>query len=404
MQVMESVYDCSVSMTKLEKKIHTLTHKPLFLVALFASTSMTVLGNVVISPSLPALSEHFAHIPHADVLVPLILTIPSLFVVFFSLIAGIAIDTFGKLRFLLPSMVIWSSAGVLGFWLDNIYYILISRCVFGIATAFVIISASVLVASYYTGSERQKMLGVQGFATAGGSAVFLSIAGYLSALSWRYPFLVYFLGFVFFILAGIYLFEPKTPKHIPQEHVDDKPFRIWPFIPVYFMGFFVMATYFVSPTRLPFFITQYLHESPKIVGISMAISALSFGIIALFYERIRIYLSIKQVYLIALAAMGSAFLLFFVFHTYMVVLLGLILLGCGGGLIIVNNNSYLFSIAKPHHRGKAMGFMSSFMFLGQFASPLITQPFIRLYGLLELFLGLGITIFVLLVAVGLRKM
>lgn len=48
--------------------------------------------------------------------------------------------------------------------------------------------------------------------------------------------------------------------------------------------------------------------------------------------------------------------------------------------------------------------MSSFMFLGQFASPLITQPFIRLYGLLELFLGLGITIFVLLVAVGLRKM
>jgi len=389
--------------TKLEKKIHTLTHKPLFLVALFASTSMTVLGNVVIAPSLPALNEHFAHIPHADVLVPLILTLPSLFVMFFSPIAGIAIDTFGKLRFLLPSMVIWSVSGVLGFWLDDIYYILISRAVFGIATAFVMTSASVLVASYYTGNERQKMLGVQGFATAGGSAVFLSLAGYLSALSWRYPFLVYFLGFVFFILASIYLFEPKTPKHALHESHSNEPFRIWAFIPVYFMGFFVMVTYFVSPTRLPFFITQYLHESPKIVGISMAISAVAFGIIALFYERIRIYLSIKQVYMVALAAMGSAFLLFFAFHTYWVVLVGLILLGCGGGLILVNNNSYLFNIAKPHQRGKAMGIMSSFMFFGQFASPLITQPFIRTYGLLELFLGLSVVIFALLGAVSLRK-
>ena len=157
--------------TKFEQKMHALTHKPLFLVALFASTSMTVLGNVVIAPSLPVLNDHFAHIPHADVLVPLILTLPSLFVMFFSPIAGIAIDTFGKLRFLLPSMVIWSISGVLGFWLDDIYYILISRAVFGVATAFVMTSASVLVASYYTGSERQKMLGVQGFATAGGSAV-----------------------------------------------------------------------------------------------------------------------------------------------------------------------------------------------------------------------------------------
>ena len=51
-----------------------------------------------------------------------------------------------------------------------------------------------------------------------------------------------------------------------------------------------------------------------------------------------------------------------------------------------------------------MGLMSSCMFFGQFASPLITQPFIRAYGLLELFLGLGVVIFALLGVVGLRKM
>nr|BFE78309.1 hypothetical protein GCM10020093_009100 [Planobispora longispora] len=41
---------------------------------------MPVLGAVLLSPVLPRISEHFAATPGVDVLVPVILTIPALFI------------------------------------------------------------------------------------------------------------------------------------------------------------------------------------------------------------------------------------------------------------------------------------------------------------------------------------
>ncbi len=381
--------DISKQSTHLDKKIQTITKRPIFQFALFSSTSMTVLGSVVISPSLPAMLHHFSDVAYASLLVPLILTLPALFIVIFSPIAGILVDKYGRLKFLLPAMLIWSMAGGIGFWLNDIYQILISRAVFGIATAFIMTSASTLVGDYYQGNQRQKALGKQGFATACGSAIFISLGGLLASIDWRYPFLVYLLGLGNFIFALLFLFEPKwlkkTKQAMPLESIS-----IWHILPILLIAFFTMVAYYISPTQIPFFITNYLHKNPQIIGISMSASAIAYGFSSLLYPRIRNVFSIRWIYAISFLSIGICFVLLYVFHSYWIVMVSLIFLGAGGGAIQVNNSSYLLHITKESNRGKALGFLAAFVFLGQFASPLITQPIVDGFGLLGLFLTFGV--------------
>ncbi|WP_236643153.1 hypothetical protein [Actinoplanes utahensis] len=46
------------------------------LVLLLAGSCLSVLGAVLIAPVLPQMTGHFADVPGADVLVPIVLTVP----------------------------------------------------------------------------------------------------------------------------------------------------------------------------------------------------------------------------------------------------------------------------------------------------------------------------------------
>lgn len=198
--------------TKLDKKMVEITEKSGFKIAVFSMAAMTMLGSVVISSALPAINRHFEDIliqsganmqtnftlAHLDILVRLVLTLPAIFVVILSPFAGILMDKLGKLKFVFPAMIAWTLAGVSGFFLNDIYAILTSRAIFGMATAFIMTGASALLGDYYSRggfNRRENALSLQGFFCAVGGAVFISIAGFVSSYSWRYPF--WFMGLEF---------------------------------------------------------------------------------------------------------------------------------------------------------------------------------------------------------------
>lgn len=225
--------------TKMDKKIIQITEKSGFKAAVFSMAAMTMLGSVVISSALPAINRHFEELltqsgatlassftlAHLDILVRLVLTIPAIFVVILSPFAGILMDKFGKLKFILPAMVVWTISGVSGFFLNDIYAILTSRAIFGMATAFIMTGASALLGDYYSRggfNRRENALSLQGFFCAVGGAVFISIAGFVSSYSWRYPFLVYGLGILITLMAIIYLFEPRKFKFYNHTKIETK--------------------------------------------------------------------------------------------------------------------------------------------------------------------------------------
>ena len=363
----------------------------IFYFALFSVSAMTVLGSTAIAPALPNLEKHFLGIKNIEFLVKLILTIPAIFIVFFSPISGYLFDRYNRLKLIYPAIIIWSISGVSGFFLDNVYHILISRAIFGIATAFVMTGSSALLADYYTGIKREKALRFQNFYTAFGGALFLIMGGFLSNINWRYPFLVYILGFVIFIFAFIILFEPQKNKKTSLNHADSNKFNFFTFLPIYMLSFFGMSLFYIVPTQIPFMIINVLHKSGEYVGNSLALSSIVTSLTSLLYARIRQYLSLDNMYVLGFSIVGIGLCIINIFHSYFMLLIALICMGFGLAIFLVTNSSWLFSLTNETNRAKAYGFLASSVFIGQFLSPIITQPIVEVFGLINMFLIFGLT-------------
>ncbi|EAI4833307.1 MFS transporter, partial [Campylobacter jejuni] len=103
---------------------------------------------------------------------------------------------------------------------------------------------------------------------------------------------------------------------------------------------------------------------------------------------------IKTIYVLTLFIVSCSFLLLFLVDSFFTVLIALALLGMGGGIMLVNNTAYLFSICPENARARAYGILASCIFLGQFLSPIISQPIVRQMGLVDAFLIWSIVIFI----------
>uniref|UniRef100_UPI0026222DB9 MFS transporter n=1 Tax=Helicobacter japonicus TaxID=425400 RepID=UPI0026222DB9 len=112
-----------------------------------------------------------------------------------------------------------------------------------------------------------------------------------------------------------------------------------------------------------------------------AVSSVCTALLSLFYAKLRARFSIFLLYVISLSAIGVGFLLIGFIQKYEILLCALLLVGAGLGIILVNNTSWLLSMAGESERAKAAGFLSASVFMGQFCSPFITQPLVRIGGI-----------------------
>src|SRR5690348_17025398 len=96
-------------------------------------SSLTIMSVITISPALPQMAAAFSGVQNAAFLVKMVLTIPALMIAVCSPVAGRLIDRHGRLKILRLSLVLYAIAGTSGFYLDNLYAILISRAILGIA-------------------------------------------------------------------------------------------------------------------------------------------------------------------------------------------------------------------------------------------------------------------------------
>lgn len=363
-----------------------------FYFILLCISAMTALGSIVIAPSLPYLEKHFNNVANIAYLSKLVLTIPAIFIVFFSPISGYLFDKYKRLNLLYPAMLIWGISGVSGFFLDNIYYILISRAIFGIANAFVMTGASALIADYYTGTKREKALIAKSLGYAFISAICVILGGFLAKISWRYPFLIYGIAFVIFLFAIFLLFEPKKSDMI-NKNIKDINFNFFTFLPIYTFSFLGIALFYIAPTQVPFVITNILQKSGDFIGYGLALIFICSASVSIFYTKIRQVLSLYSMYSLCFGTIGIGLCIIKIFQSYPMTLIALSAIGFGLGILLITNSIWLFSLTNQHNRAKAYGFLVSSVFIAQFSSPLLTQPIVGKFGLLNMFLVFGLISF-----------
>jgi MFS family permease len=391
-------------------------------IALLASSSLTVMSGATIAPSLPAMQDHFASVANAQLWVRLVLTIPALFIVIGSPIAGIIVDRLGRKPLLVVSAVLYGLAGCSGFFLNSLFAILAGRALLGLAVAGVMVSATTLIADYYIGQARANFMGLQaGFMGLGG-VIFLSAGGALAEANWRYPFLIYLFSWILLPLILVSIYEPnrtipemlsgEKPKNTSLKNTSSKnisskntssatPKNL--LILVYGITTLVQTVFYLIPVQLPFYLRNLNNATPAQSGQAIALCTLLSAFGSIMYGKVKARLDFVSILPFIFTFLGIGYTLIGFGKNLGVIMLGLAIAGVGLGLLMPNMTVWVSSTVPDAVRGVALGGLSTSLFLGQFLSPIIAQPVSMRIGLDMTYALSGGLLLVLAVVVTLMK-
>ncbi len=353
-------------------------------ITLLLVSTLTVMAGATIAPSLPAMRQHFAEVPNADYWVRLVLTAPALFIALGAPIAGTIIDHFGRKGLLALSVFLYGFAGSSGFLLNEIGLILIGRVLLGLSVAGIMTTATTLIADYYLGAARAQFLGLQAAFMGLGGVLFLTLGGFLADLNWRYPFLIYLVAWLFLPLIVLVLPEPARTHVNGADSLAIAAPEATPWLLLlltYGIALITQIVFYMIPVQLPFFLQQLTGANASQSGLAIALATLATAISAISYQRLKARSTFTGIYAIAFGLMGLGYLIISKAQNYGTVLVGLAIAGLGIGLLMPNMTVCLTSSTPSPVRGRILGGLTTSFFLGQFVSPLVSQPLSQRLGL-----------------------
>lgn len=345
-------------------------------------STLTVMSGATIAPSLPAMREQFAAVPQADLWVRLVLTVPALFIVIGSPVAGVVVDRLGRKPLLVAAAVLYGLAGSSGLVLDTLPAILLGRALLGLAVAGIMVSATTLIADYYVGAARATLMGLQSAFMALGGVLFLTIGGQLAEGSWRAPFALYLFAWLLLPLLLLALYEPQRLSNrdpAAASTTPPAPVRLLMFI--YGALVLTQTAFYLIPVQLPFHLQALLNAGARESGLAIAFCTLFSALISFAYGRIKQQLTFVTILAITFGLMGVGFGLIGLSSNSVGIWLGLAIVGLGLGLLMPNMSVWIAAEVPDATRGRALGGLSTALFLGQFLSPLVAQPLVYQVGL-----------------------
>jgi MFS family permease len=374
------------------------------LITLLLTSSMTVMAGATISPALPRIQEHFGD--QGQLWIKLLLTIPALFTAIGGAPSGVLIDRYGRRLPLAIAVLLYGVAGSSGLWLDSMPALLVGRAFLGLSVAMVTTASAALIADYYQGPKRVKVMGTQAAAMGIGGIVFVLFGGWLSDVSWRLPFLIYLVAFAVLPLVWR-LPEPLARR--TEASLGASPGKTMPWVTIailYALTFVTMLIFYMIPVQIPFYVQAMGFGGGKEAGIAIAMATVGSAAASLAYAKLKSNLSFTKVLMCLYFLMASGYGVIANASNYLLLLVGLVIAGLGLGLVLPNVNVWLNAKTPPEQRGKVLGGLTTCLFLGQFCSPLVVQPiarFVPLAGTYSLAAGVLFLLALLIAAVLLTR-
>jgi MFS family permease len=362
-------------------------------VTLLLISSLTIMSVITISPALPEMTAAFSDVTNAEFLVKLVLTIPALMIAIFSPITGWLIDRYGRLKILWFALLFYAVSGAAGYFLNNLYEILVSRAFLGVSVGMSMTIVITLTADYFEGMERQKFVGIQIAFMSLGGILFIGLGGILADFGWRYPFLLYLFSLLVLPLSIMFLHEPVPEKKTAEVRGKSKaPSIIW----VLFINTMLMwIIFFLIPVQIPFHLKAIGIEKNYLIGAAIAMSTAFSAVSAFLYSKIKGRLTFLSVFSLGYLLMAAGYICISFSDTYFLVVLAMMLSGLGIGMMIPNTNMWVMKIVPAHIRGKEIGKLTTFWFFGQFLSPIIIFPVLRMVTLSSAFMFAAVFLLVL---------
>lgn len=355
-------------------------------IAVLAISSLTIMANATISPSLPGLAKQFADTPEIESLLGLMLSLPSLTIILTAALFGIAAERFGRKPVLLVALVLYAIGGASGLTVDTMSGLLAGRVVLGLGVAGTMTVATMLAGDLWTGQARMKFMGKQAAFMSLGGIIFIALGGFLAEASWRGAFGLYLLSLPIAVFAMLGL--GAEPAKNTNASPDKAPLDWAICLKVGTLAFLTMGLFYVIPVRLPFIVQQVGVTSTTVSGLALASVTFAGMLASINYQRIGQMLSPVGIYALGFGCFAVGYGLIATAGGLPQVIIGSMVSGVALGAIMPNQNNWLMGSVHPQARGRAAGVLTTFVFAGQFAGPLfagVASLFVSLHGIFAVF-------------------
>ncbi|HEY8385270.1 MAG TPA: MFS transporter, partial [Porticoccaceae bacterium] len=331
---------------------------------LLSVSLLTVFASAAIAPALSEIAAAFPGV--SETRIKSLLTAPALTMMVVSPMMGWLSHLLGTKRLLFVGLFFYLVGGVGGGLAGTFEQLFSMRLLLGVGVGILMPMSSALMAQFFEGRERLRMMGLSSSVTSLFGVVANVMVGYLALVSWRYGFAVYSLGLLVLVLVVRYL--PTMPG---AGTVKGLRFRlpasaVWWALAI----FMLMLAIYAVMVNVSLFITGEGIGGPRETGI--AISCLTFAsfFTGILNARVKALLGRYFVLVnLTLVAMGYCWLT--LSGSLSDVIVSLLLIGFGNGFLM----PYLFYRATTSVPANmvmgAMGLMSLAISLGQFTTPLI---------------------------------
>lgn len=344
--------------------------------AILLCSMLMLMGGAAVAPALPMINDVF---PDSEFMVSLIITLPSLAIAVLGFAVGALADRFGKVRVLMVSLVVFVVAGVSGYFIDDLTVMLVGRFILGIGIGGVSATVTALIAEYYMGMDRAKVMSYQSAAMGLGVLVLEFTGGSLAEISWRDPFLVYLIGVPILVLCILSMREPVRHEQVLNEDVKTGQTNKGLITICYVTIFTLMLMAFLIPTKIPYYL-EGIGVSSSLVGLFLGIHGIANMVVSLMYRRSVRMTGPFNLIGAGFVVMAVGLALLTVSPTVAMALMTLILTGVGMGMIVPTVANTLASQTTASTSGKIMGGYTTSLNLGQFSISLISVPLFALAG------------------------
>jgi len=359
---------------------------------ILGSTTLTVMAGSIISPVLNLMREGLGVDPSSAAI---IITTHGILIAICSPLVGTLIDRIGTRRPYVIGLFLYGVTGGAGLYINTYWMLILNRVFFGMGVAAIFTSITVMILNLYKGADRNKVMGWRGSCNSFGGIIWPLLGGYLGSFSWHLPFAAYLTGIPLGILALWAIPEVHQRENTVPGDADQKKsvFQIVKSVPVLFIiyglsfwSFTMLYTLvvFLPPTLETMGITKTFH-----IGLFISTPALSSGLTALLYGKIREKLSYKWIIVFALALWSFGFITISQVTLVWLIVIAILLYGMGQGLVIPAFMVWVGESVPLAFRGRMTSYLATFGFVGQFCAPLIFRPVVMHFGLHSAFLAAG---------------
>ncbi len=368
---------------------------PLFLqrdlLIIFSITMISVMGVSSITPILPEVGRVFGVSPQKAGWLVAAFTLPGIIL---TPCFGLLSDRYGRKRVLVPSILVFATAGHACAYAVDFTDLIVLRALQGAGAASLSAINITLIGDMYDGNERATVTGYNSGLISISAAAYPAIGGALALIGWRYPFALPLIGFPIALIIILWL---KNPEPRMTDSFAAYLRKLWRSLlqrgtaTMLFSSLVAFALlYGPLVTFLPFLLEDKFNSSSVEIGWVMAASAVGSAVASVFVGRMIRRFRGHHILIAAFILMGLSTGIIPFLDNILAVAAAVAVMGATHGIGITIVQIRLAETGAAEQRGALMALNSAMFRTGQTIGPLGMGLLLALGGMEAVYVGGGV--------------